>query len=142
MRDGVINHYADSRRIRRGGESIDGLLLASSLESIPDRFVRGATRTKEISRSEETRERLAEITVLFRLASLFNVKRNRWNRQSKQSFCNFLKKTKNGGNKQQSRANNERLIFRLARRKQKGSWPLYIENAQKNTRELLSSSAK
>ena len=23
-----------------------------------------------------------------------------------------------------------------------GSWPLYIENAQKNTRELLSSSAK
>lgn len=41
-RDVVINHYADIRRILRRGQSIEGLLLARSFESIPDRYVHGA----------------------------------------------------------------------------------------------------
>jgi hypothetical protein len=37
----VINHYADSRRIRDRGQPIEGFLLAWSLESMPDQFVHG-----------------------------------------------------------------------------------------------------
>jgi hypothetical protein len=40
-RDVVINHYADIRRILRRGHSIEGFLLGSSFESIPDRYVHG-----------------------------------------------------------------------------------------------------
>lgn len=40
-RDVVINHCADIRRILRRGHSIEGLLLASGVESIPDRYLHG-----------------------------------------------------------------------------------------------------
>jgi hypothetical protein len=40
-RDVVINHCVDIRRILRCGQSIEGLLLGSSFESMPDGFVHG-----------------------------------------------------------------------------------------------------
>jgi hypothetical protein len=40
-RDVVINHCVDIRRILRCGQSIEGFLLASSFESMPDGFVHG-----------------------------------------------------------------------------------------------------
>jgi Chromate transporter len=41
-RESAIDHYADSRCIRRRGESIEGYLFAWSFEHIPDRFVHGS----------------------------------------------------------------------------------------------------